>query len=631
MAISDYIKNWLQSDIQELTKSDADEVKAIPQTQEAEKDMIGGKAMLYDPYFEYGSSSTIYRQKVTRISNRLLRDVSLRDWVVSAVIQVRCDTVLKFSRPQHDRHGEGFKFVKRDNTDYTDEDREAIKILEDYIYHCGKTENVPKGHEMLFGEFMKLVTRDALTFGHIAIEKILTRNGAVHRFRPLPAEQIYHINKQASKEQIESDIAQTKNIINSNKSDNDPSTEWRVYDQAMDYYKYIQVGYDNKHLAYFGDKDMVFRLFNPQNFGDAQGYCYSLLELAILNTTSHLNVENYNTQFFTHGYAARGVLHLKGMVTQSQLTAFRRQFYNSISGVQNSWRTPIIAGLEEVQWVPLAGSAREMEYIAFNDHIVRALCAQFQIDPAEIGLDYLSHPSGKSPMQQANNEYKIENSKERGLTPIFMFFEDLINGDIIPALDPLLAQKYKFMFVGYNDVTPQTEIAHLQAEMTVYSSMNDLLAKAQKNRMEEPAAALPLNQAFWTLVERNYTRGEIRERFFGDKGAAERDELKYIPGDQAFLAWQELLAAKVDKKKAEEQQAEQMEMQKQQEAREQESHQREGEAHKQELQHNDESHDKELSEHEIPASIHDAATVYGNDATKASNVGGKTTKNPLNE
>jgi phage portal protein BeeE len=129
----------------------------------------------------------------------------------------------------------------------------------------------------------------------------------------------------------------------------------------------VQVSLDQTILAVFGDEDMVFKLFNPQNFLDSMGYCYSPLELAIINVTNHLNTENYNANFFTQGYAARGVLHLKGTVTQSQLHAFRRQFYNNINGAQHAWKTPIIAGLDDINWVPMSGSARDMEYINFNN------------------------------------------------------------------------------------------------------------------------------------------------------------------------------------------------------------------------------------------------------------------------
>jgi hypothetical protein len=160
-------------------------------------------------------------------------------------------------------------------------------------------------------------------------------------------------------------------------------------------------------------------------------------------------------------------------------------------------------------------------------------------------------------MQQASNEYKITYSRERGLVPLLMFIEDLINNDIVPALDKNLALKYKFTFTGMTEETPSTEIAQMQAEMTVWKTMNDLLKQAQKEKIDEAAADLPLNQAFWALVEKNYTRGEIREFFFDDKGASQRKELQYIPGDPQFLAWQQLLLTVDAQKKQEAQMASQ--------------------------------------------------------------------------
>jgi hypothetical protein len=40
-----------------------------------------------------------------------------------------------------------------------------IANLEDFIYNCGRKDKTPPGEEMLFGEFLKLSVRDALTFG----------------------------------------------------------------------------------------------------------------------------------------------------------------------------------------------------------------------------------------------------------------------------------------------------------------------------------------------------------------------------------------------------------------------------------------------------------------------------------
>jgi hypothetical protein len=618
----------------------ADVLPDTPEKIDASK-QIGRQAIVDDPYFENLTTQINYKHKMSRLTNKTLKEVSIRDWLVSSIIQARVDTLLRFSRPEHKRHEMGFRVVKKDhNAEYTSDELAEIASLEDFMYHCGRKEGTPVEDRMLFGEFLKLIVRDALTFGHIAIEKVKTRKGGLHRFRPLPAENIYLINKRMSREQIEQQNKASHQTYGQPKSNNDPKNEQQVNSVENDYYKYVQMSYNMQPLSHFGDEDLIFKNFNPQNFADSNGYCYSPLELAIINVTNHLNVENYNANFFTHGYAARGVLHLKGTVTQGQLMNFRRQFYNTISGTQHAWRTPIVAGLDEVQWVPMSGSAKEMEYINFNNHLMRIVCSMFQIDPVELGLDYLVSANGKSPAQQSNNEYKIAYSRERGLYPILMFVEDFVNGELFPAIDKSLAEKYRFIFTGYTDETPQTEIAQMQAEMTVFKSMNDLLIQSQKEKLKTPAADLPMNQAFWALVEKNYTRGEIREIFFGDKGAATRRELQYIPGDPAFMSWQQTILAIDNAKKQEAQMAAQgqseaqqqemdMKLKQQQHDHAEASHGRDQEKHDMEIEQLKAQAAADAVHHGSGNPLQESAKQFG--ASKASNVGGKVIANPLNK
>lgn len=1019
----DKIRSGLKDDIQDLMKADADSLPEKPQELNSHNESVAPKAILSDPYFEQATQHFIQKTKMSRISNKTLKDVSLRDWLVSAIIQGRVDTMLRFSRPEHKRFEMGFRVVKRDvNAHYSEEDNEICRQLEDFLYHCGRTKDVIPGQEMLFGEFLKLTLRDAMTFGHVAIEKVLNRKGALHHFRPVPAESTYRINQMTSREIVEREVEASRRhyMERLKRLTNDPGAMANPADRELAYFKYVQMSYDNRVLAAFGDEDMIFKLFNAQNFPDSQGYCYvpdtayvtmadgslkliedltvgdivfthdgtikpvtekkmrnldnqevcliypngmiaheitpehpmlvlnkknrrswehsgkvlepqwipakdikkgdylvipklffaedfttidmakygdllddgtvtanksqncpqqhvnryievdgdlgwllglylgdgcsmqkgctvrfdlgihetdlvdkltkvlkqkfnlnvtvrsepernytgvfvgcsvfsrmladlcpgntysksinecllrspkscrwgiigghidsdgtvyssgdsaasskshnlisslailtnSLgylakikkyshrsgyatddnhkpsyriqyprcfvratissnkankvsgdsykkhyrecennfyvsiskvstklytgpvynievednhsylanqvvshncygpLELAIINITNHLNVESYNANFFTHGFAARGLLHLKGTVTQSQLTGFRRQFYNSISGTQHAWRTPIIAGLDDVQWIQMSGSAKEMEYINFNHHLMRTICTQFQIDPVELGLDFLTNPSGRSASQQANNEYKINYSRERGLYPILMFFEDLVNCDILPALDKKLASEYMFKFIGYSDETPQTNVALLQAEMTVHRSMNDLLREAKKEPINHPVGDMPLNAQFWGLAEKNMTRGEIRATFFGDKEAIGKPELAYIPADPGFIAWNQLVMTRDRMKKQDKQQAEAIKQQQEQQDKENQLN---------EAQHSrdQEKHNAEMTEvksrHAHAAvtggqSLYDTAKEVGA-ASKPLEVGGQKIANPIN-
>lgn len=612
-----------------LGTAPADQVPDHDQSFEKPSDKIGRKTILEDPYFQHMSQSVVFRHKMSRLSNKTLKDVSVRDWLVSAIIQVRCDTLLRFSRISHDKFKMGFRVVKRnEREEVSKEEQEEINNLENFLYNCGRMDGTPEEDKMLLGEFLKLTARDALTFGHIAVEKIKTRNKGLHRFRPIPAESTYLVNKKASVEMLKQEIANARSLHKP--GENDPAKEYQKHLEKLKYIKYVQVSYDNRTLAEFGDEDMVWQLFNPQNFADSMGYCYSPLELSIINVTNHLNVENYNANFFTHGYAARGILHLKGTVTQQQLHAFRRQYYNTISGAQHAWRTPIIAGLDDVQWVPLAGNARDMEYMAFNDHLLRSICAQFQIDPIEIGMEYLSSKQGRpAGGQKESNESKIAYSRERGLYILLMFFEDMFNRQIIPSLDKNLSQKYRFEFVGMDDETPQTQVAQLQAEMTVHSSMNDLLHASQKEDIKDVVAELPLNPSFWALVEKNYTKGEIREKFFGDKGAASKRELQYIPGDPAFMGWQQLLLT-MDRQKMQDK------MVKQQQQAEAEAAQKEAQLQEEQHGMEKERHNVEMDQHKnaqaqaMAQSVQKTAKEEGL-GSKPLNIGGQQVANPINK
>ena len=643
--ITDKLRSGLKEDIAEMLKSEADaSADALPDKPadiagEHEGD-IGGKAIVSDPFFDQVTQHFIYKQKMSRLSHKTLKEVSMRDWLVSAIIQARVDTILRFSRPEHRRFEMGFHVVKRDkNEQHSSEDHDNIAKLEDFIYHCGRLDNTPRDQSMLFGEFMKLTLRDAMTFGHIAIEKVLTRRGGLHRFRPLPSESVYLVNQKTSREIIEREIAAARQQYETRIAQltNDSDVVAKPAPRDITYFKYVQMSYDNRVLTAFGDEDMIFKRFNPQNFTDSMGYCYGPLELSIINITNHLNVENYNANFFTHGFASRGVLHLKGTVTPSNLANFRRTFYNSISGTQNAWRTPIIAGLDEVQWVPMSASAREMEYINFNHHLMRTICTQFQIDPVELGLDFLTTPNGRGLAQQSN-EYKINYSRERGLYPILMFYEDMMNNDVIPALDKELAKHYEFRFTGYTDETPQTNIALLQAEMTVHASMNDLLKEAKRTPIDHVVADLPLNQTFWAIVQQLMTRGEIREVFLKDKDASKKRELQYLPGDGAFMAWQQLLLTMDQTKKQAEMQEKQMDAQQQQQQQEVEQKQKEHELEAGSHQREQEQHDMAMKAEqsrqahaavEGPQSIKDIAKQFGA-ASKPLEVGGKSTANPIN-
>ena len=244
----DWLKKRVQNEINDLLKADGvtapsgspasgDLVPDSPEQGHDADQQIGRKAIVDDPYFDMMGTQVNFKHKLTRISNKTLKEVSVRDWLVSAIIQCRVDTLLRFSRPEHRRLEMGFRLVKKDHlTHYSQEEREEIAAVEDFLYNCGRKENTPGDDKMLFGEFLKLIGRDALTFGHVAIEKVKTRRGGLHRFRPIPAESVYLINKNLSKEQVKAGSDAMKDLLKP-KSNNDPAQEQKVNAAENQYHK----------------------------------------------------------------------------------------------------------------------------------------------------------------------------------------------------------------------------------------------------------------------------------------------------------------------------------------------------------------------------------------------------------
>lgn len=526
---------------------------------------VGGKALLEDPYFDTYQTNSYFKVKTTGLSNKTLKEISLKNWLVSSIIQARIDQIKPYGQLRIDRFSKGFYLKYKDNDKPIDpQDQDEIKDLSEFLLKCGYTEQRPKENAFSLTDLFALTLRDALTFGHVGIEKVLTAGRTLHHLRPLPAESIYKIDVKADRKQIESVVlSNNKNYYTRYSSDNNPEVDQITNEIDPAYIKYMQVGMDNKPLATFGDEDFIFKLANPQNFLDSRGYCYSLLELAIINASTHLNIEVFNRNFFTQGQAARGIINIKGNITQAQLQAFRRQFHQTINGSDNAWRTPIIGGVDGIEFVQLQMGSKDMDYLGFNTHIMRSICSQFGIDPSELGLDFLNQgPKGSSSQSEPD---RMEADKERGFGSILSFFEDLVNNDIIPAIDPVLAEKYEFKFSGYKNETPQTTVALEQGQLTVTHTLNDILKANLQKPLDTPAANLPLNAAWWALVEKHMTKGEIRETFFGDVGASQRRELQYFPMDQSFMGWQQLLLSidttRIQKAQQEQQMAQQQQAQ----------------------------------------------------------------------
>lgn len=522
--VGDLINASLDSRISALKKSEGDNLsKAIK-----EDGGIGRKGLLFDPFTEQSYSGSLFKPKATFLSNHILKMVSRRDPIVAAIVDTRSNQVASFCKKQPDRFGQGFKFIAKNGEVRPDPDK--IRKAEEFVLNCGNPDGRSEEDKMTFDQWGYCVTRDLLVYGHSAIERVPSQDGEkLGAFLPLASETIYFANKEVEKDKFQF----MRDVWRRGVKDDIVSAEQIEGGDAL----YCQV-IDGKVTEVFSKEELIFVKFNTESDIDLRGYCVGPLERAVAAITDHLKIENHQRGFFTHGLASRGLLFIQGDVSPQQLRTLQSQWTQQTSGSLNAWRTPVLAGVNGVDWVSLSASNRDMEFAAYQDHVLRTIFSCFAMDPEEAGFGYLSKGVDQKSMGESSNEWKITASRDRGLRPILGRIEAVINEVVLPAYDKNFSKDYHFTFVGLDAETEIEETERLTAETQLHTTLNEAREQVDKKPMEL-GGGLILNAALIQTLRTSMPFGLWLEKFIGIPGASERPDLQFID-NPSWFQWQQV-------------------------------------------------------------------------------------------
>jgi hypothetical protein len=140
--------------------------------------------------------------------------------------------------------------------------------------------------------------------------------------------------------------------------------------------------------------------------------------------------------------------------------------------ISNSWRTPILQA-EAVEYQSFQQTNREMEFSKWLAYLSRIVCSVFQIDPVEVYVEDSGGATGRTPMFESKNEWKIKHSKDKGLRPLLKFIAEVINKYIIDPLDSTLM----IDFVGLDELTEPDRVELIQKKCTTYKTINEVRAE----------------------------------------------------------------------------------------------------------------------------------------------------------
>lgn len=451
---------------------------------------------------EVAQQEARYLDKFSFLSDDSLNLMAQKDAIVAAIIARRCTQVAKFSRPAHKKYQMGYRVELREGIEPDDYDSENIAYIEDYIGHTGRMDETrPPEEWMNFEEFLRRETKDLLTYDRIAIEKVPALDGTVHSFLPVDSGTI-RFSRRSNENVANLQETYISTLDRRQEEIRQEALRDRLEDLPPDEIRYVQL-MGGRIVSYYSRNDLTLKMFNPTNDVRLNGYSQGPLEKLVAIVTSHLFAESHNRYFFTQGFSTRGILSIKGNIPQQQLDAFRREWYAQVSGAQNSWRTPIVGGEDvEVDWIPMSVNNRDMEWDVWMHYLVKVICALYLIAPQEIGWDVSTTGAGMIAGDSGKrNMVFLTESKDVGLDPILRFYENLINEDLMPGINPEFPSRYIFRFVGFGEDDPSADIERQVRELTNYKKLDEVRLEMGMSPIGPPLGELILNPALLPLYE----------------------------------------------------------------------------------------------------------------------------------
>lgn len=397
------------------------------------------KALHFDPFDLVAAMG--YREKPSPLTYRAMERVGRSVPVIADIVTTRTNQVLMFCAPPEGRHAAGFEVRLKDRSaKVTKVHENRAAELTDIMLHCGFYEDATEATSLI--DFAKMFVPDSLMYDQGCFEVVPDAKGRPSYFA----------------------------IV-------DPSTIRLLdpgYRDPGDPFAVQVIG--GSIVESFDTSELAFCVRNPRSGIKAYGYGTSEIESLVREITGFLWGMDYNRRFFTQGSATRGILNFKGTIPDKQLRAFRRQWYAMVSGVSNAWRTPI-TNADELQWINMQMSNRDMEYSAWLDFLIKVCCARYNIAPEEVNFSYGNTGQAQS-MSGVPLEEKIKASKDLGLRPLVRWFFTQLNTHFLQKIDP----DYEIVPVGLDDKGEESEIDLLAKEGGAWLTIDE----CRERRGEEP-------------------------------------------------------------------------------------------------------------------------------------------------
>lgn len=428
--------------------------------------------------------------------------------IVKSIVSTRVEQIMNFMDFSEDEQKEGFTIRKKKSLfstgdeKLTNEDKKKISKIVDFLEKGGWTDKWDNVDSLQ--EFVSKIMSDSLTLDQLAFEMVRNRMWELQKFRAVDASLIRFLDSVDPRQREGFEQYRFKGHL---------PRYCMVWDEMI-----LHNPITKEPILYY-PWELGFGIRNKTSDVRRNGYGVSELETLVEIITWILWGLTYNGNFFKNGSQPKGFINIKNPnISNSTLQEFRQAWTQTMVGVNQSHRTPVINGID-LEWIDLQKlSNRDMEFNEWTKFLIIMACSVYRIDPSELGFNF---KESQQIFGQDGQRERLKHSREKGLKPLLIFLQGIITKYIVSELD----ENYEFAFTG---IEVEDEEAQVKLDSEKLSSgmvsMQDIFKK-YNGRDFDPDKDIILNQVYQGMKQ-----AEEQNKMFGASQPGQQPE--GVPEDE---------------------------------------------------------------------------------------------------
>lgn len=428
--------------------------------------------------------------------------------IVKSIVSTRVEQIMNFMDFSEDEQKEGYTIRKKKSLfstgdeKLTNEDKKKIAKIVEFLEKGGWTDKWDNVDSLQ--EFVSKIMSDSLTLDQLAFEMVRNRMWELQKFRAVDASLIRFLDSVDPRQREGFEQYRFKGHL---------PRYCMVWEEMI-----LHNPITKEPILYY-PWELGFGIRNKTSDVRRNGYGVSELETLVNIITWILWGFSYNANFFSQGSQPKGFINIKNPnISNSTLQEFRQAWAQTMAGVGNSHRTPVINGID-LEWVDLQKlSNRDMEFNEWIKFLIIMTCSVYRIDPSELGFNF---KESQQIFGQDGQRERLKHSREKGLKPLLIFLQGIITKYIVSELD----ENYEFAFTG---IEVEDEEAQVKLDSEKLSSgmvaMQDIFKK-YNGRDFDPEKDIILNQVYQGMKQ-----AEEQNKMFGASQPGQQPE--GVPEDE---------------------------------------------------------------------------------------------------